>query len=30
VVELPYTTIAVAASNRLTLDSGGNYALSIG
>jgi hypothetical protein len=30
VVELPYTTIAVAASHRLTLDAAGNYVLSIG
>ena len=30
VVELPYTTIAVAASHRLTLDAVGNYVLSIG
>jgi N-methylhydantoinase A len=29
VVELPYTTIAVADSNRLTLDAGGNYVLLI-
>ena len=29
VVELPYTTIAVAASNRLTLDGAGIYVLSI-
>jgi N-methylhydantoinase A len=30
VVELPYTTVAVAASNRLRLDPVGNYVLSIG
>ena len=30
VIELPYTTIAVAESNRVTLDAGGNYVLSIG
>jgi N-methylhydantoinase A len=30
VIELPYTTIAVAASHRLTLDAAGNYVLSIG
>ena len=30
VIELPYTTIAVAAGNRVTLDAVGNYVLSIG
>jgi N-methylhydantoinase A len=30
VVELPYTTVAVSESNRLTLDPFGNYVLSIG
>jgi N-methylhydantoinase A len=30
VVELPHTTVAVSASNRLTLDAVGNYVLSIG
>jgi N-methylhydantoinase A/oxoprolinase/acetone carboxylase beta subunit len=28
VVELPYTTVAVAANNRVTLDPVGNYVLS--
>jgi N-methylhydantoinase A len=30
VIELPYTTVAVAAGQRLTLDHVGNYVLSIG